>query len=650
MLKFLSKTLDVVEREDWISDIGACFVKQLPLYTKLERERGFAYKCIGIVLRKSKIKEFVSRTLESMTTVINFQHENERNGWAAMFGLCSATHLDIVLQRLELYLKITDSKGSGSSSGGGGGLFGFLGSKTDTSSDLSRATALLAYAYVSIYAPLELIVSRLETSILTSALKIARQIREETGKLIVAKSFVILAQSMNKEHLKTDFVFASRNDLVQEMVNYIAQETNVKLQPLTFNQCIRACHALIVLQPGQTLPEKYQLARAALHWYCSTKLDLSTTQKDEISTSLSALIIEILSLGDSHETFPSLVNLLEPFCLSVQGNERARAFDILSQLIQSDAMSKLKEQEQMTERQSMETAFENDLKKAASLKLYGDITRSTSEWKPNPLLCKRMNIPNPYSDDAYDDSKESKKSRRQLCSNLFEHLFTSSTTEPSTAIEQSHSGLSSSSSLTSNPNEIVIPSLQPPRATSTIPVIPQSKPSAPKLEFVPIESFDKENQERPPLDFFSAIFDNQDSDEDNVEEQETEEKKNDDVPKSINTQSSITMRPISLVTQQSSNNNDSDSSDSSIEEIEALCKVYFLFLISIIYLVEILDKSPQVYGPTIPSNLPSRVKTENDNSIWTKLANTDAQFEELKEKKKHKKKKKHHKKNKKHHH
>ncbi|CAF4296008.1 unnamed protein product, partial [Adineta steineri] len=53
------------------------------------------------------------------------------------------------------------------------------------------------------------------------------------------------------------------------------------------------------------------------------------------------------------------------------------------------------DQEQMTERQSMETAFENDLKKAASLKLYGDITRSTSEWKPNPLLCKRMNIPNP---------------------------------------------------------------------------------------------------------------------------------------------------------------------------------------------------------------------------------------------------------------
>ncbi|CAF3370662.1 unnamed protein product [Rotaria sp. Silwood1] len=344
MLKFLSKTLDVVEQEDWISDIGACFVKQLPLYIKLEHERGFAYKCIGIVLRKSKRNEFVTRTLESMMTVINFQHEHERNGWATMFGFCSTTHLDIVLQRLDMYLKIGDSKSSSSTSSGSSGLFGFLSSKTDTHSDLLRATTLLAYAYVSIYATLDLIISRMETSILINAVKIARTIKDETGKLIVAKSFVILAQSMNKNHLKTDFVFASRNDLIQEMNNYITQETNVKLQPTTFNQCVRACHALIILQPEPILPEKYQLARAMLHWYCSTKLELSSSQKDEISASLGALIIELLNLGDSSETFPSLINLLEPFCLSLQVYERARAFDILNQLIQSDPMNKLKEQ------------------------------------------------------------------------------------------------------------------------------------------------------------------------------------------------------------------------------------------------------------------------------------------------------------------
>jgi preprotein translocase subunit SecG len=179
-----------------------------------------------------------------MITVINFQHEHERNGWAIMFGFCSATHLDIVLQRLELYLKLSDPKGSGSSAGGGGGLFSFR-SKSDSPSDLSRATSLLAYAYVSIYAALDLIVSRMETSILISAVKIARTIKEEAGKLLVAKSFGILAQSMNISHLKTDFVFASRNDLIQEMINYITQDSNNKLQPTTFNQCINACYALM---------------------------------------------------------------------------------------------------------------------------------------------------------------------------------------------------------------------------------------------------------------------------------------------------------------------------------------------------------------------------------------------------------------------
>jgi len=81
-----------------------------------------------------------------------------------------------------------------------------------------------------------------------------------------------------------------------------------------------------------------------------------------------------------------------------------------------------------------------------------------------------------YSSDAYDDSKESKKSRRQLCSNLFEHLFTPSTTESS---EQSSPVISSS--LASNTNDTA----QPPS------VIPKPQPSAPKLEFALIESFEK---------------------------------------------------------------------------------------------------------------------------------------------------------------
>ncbi len=92
------------------------------------------------------------------------------------------------------------------------------------------------------------------------------------------------------------------------------------------------------------------------------------------------------------------------------------------------------------------------------------------------------------------------------------------------------------------------------------------------------------------MDFFSAIFDNQDSDEENADEQETEEKKNDDIPKPTNTQSSITLAPsiikssVSYTSQRSRDSDHSDSSDSSIEEIEVSGRLkpysyfYYLFM------------------------------------------------------------------------
>ena len=77
------------------------------------------------------------------------------------------------------------------------------------------------------------------------------------------------------------------------------------------------------------------------------------------------------------------------------------------------------------------------------------------------------------------------------------------------------------------------------------------------------------------MDFFSAIFDNQESDEENADEDTTEAKKNNEIPKSINTSSSITLppptrMPVALpIVKQRRADDSSDSSDSSIEEIEA---------------------------------------------------------------------------------
>jgi len=43
---------------------------------------------------------------------------------------------------------------------------------------------------------------------------------------------------------------------------------------------------------------------------------------------------------------------------------------------------------------------ENSRAKAASMKIFGKLTRETVEWHPDKLLCKRFNVANPYPEYA----------------------------------------------------------------------------------------------------------------------------------------------------------------------------------------------------------------------------------------------------------
>ncbi|CAF1004108.1 unnamed protein product, partial [Didymodactylos carnosus] len=261
-------------------------------------------------------------------------------------------------------------------------------------------------------------------------------------------------------------------------------------------------------------------------------------------------------------------------------------------------------QEHFTKEQSSNAAMEADLKKASSLKLYGDLTRSCIDWKPNPLVCKRWNIPNPYPDSSYDESTVSKKARRQLCSNLFEHLF-----EPS-----------------SNPTEQAQLNEQPLPTSYTQEAIPPKSTGPPPLPFAPIEPFGQEKQERPPLDFFKAVF----GTDDDIEQEDTEEEEKND--ESIPIPLPITTSSISFDSAKQTDNQFESSSSDDSDIIE----------------VTTSKQDPSIstyYGPVLPSQTSTKqgentiplTKLDNNELILTKLLNASAKFEE----KRHKKKKKH---------
>lgn len=69
--------------------------------------------------------------------------------------------MDSVLLKLETYAK-NESKKSG------GGLFNMLKDSSKGEPDQVKSTIVLAYGYVTFYAPKELVISRLEANILRS--------------------------------------------------------------------------------------------------------------------------------------------------------------------------------------------------------------------------------------------------------------------------------------------------------------------------------------------------------------------------------------------------------------------------------------------------------------------------------------------------
>jgi G patch domain-containing protein 1 len=120
--------------------------------------------------------------------------------------------------------------------------------------------------------------------------------------------------------------------------------------------------------------------------------------------------------------------------------------------------------------------------KAAQLKMFGRLTRETSEWVPARLLCVRFNVKNPFADDKADMGAKKKKPPSFDSAELFSKLD-----------EPRRGGA--------------------PQAEGDEPAGGQ-KQLAVTLE----KEEEEEVQEKPPMDLFKAIFANSDSESSEEEE------------------------------------------------------------------------------------------------------------------------------------
>ncbi|KAG0030881.1 hypothetical protein BGZ81_002098 [Podila clonocystis] len=137
--------------------------------------------------------------------------------------------------------------------------------------------------------------------------------------------------------------------------------------------------------------------------------------------------------------------------------------------------------------------------KAAAMGMFGPLTRTTVEFYPSKLLCKRFNVPNPHPDHK-DTGPEAAKD-----------LLDKTTMDSMMMNRRPGEGMAGDDQISS---------------VST--PIPNESEIAESVELQTETQETKEAEEvleRPPMDIFKAIFDDSDSDEDDDSDSETTSEK-----------------------------------------------------------------------------------------------------------------------------
>eukprot|EP00041_Stephanoeca_diplocostata_P036701 m.1350360 g.1350360 ORF g.1350360 m.1350360 type:complete len:1108 (+) comp24920_c0_seq2:247-3570(+) len=309
VLKLLSRTLDAVNDEEWVLAVGQFLGKHYELYTGVPTLKNMLSKCLGVVLRKSSNKQFINEHLALMFQSVNHANQTEREGCARGFGFTAYSHLDLVLEKLKDITK-TDMVAKSS------GFFGLVKDKSATDIARIKATLMLCYGFVTLYAKANLITSRVEVNILATINPHFSNVKETQVKENLIRCVDLIGKSLHPSHLKSDkFVLHRRGDLLSHMLAYMKAESKERLSTEIRALSMDACTTLLTLEPKLADAELFEMVDAATQ----SALDLGPVDDDndemkelmeQVLKSLKRLLSTILRKDVSPTCLDSIMKYL----------------------------------------------------------------------------------------------------------------------------------------------------------------------------------------------------------------------------------------------------------------------------------------------------------------------------------------------------
>eukprot|EP00455_Lapot_gusevi_P007712 TRINITY_DN13297_c0_g1_i8.p1 TRINITY_DN13297_c0_g1~~TRINITY_DN13297_c0_g1_i8.p1 ORF type:complete len:1353 (+),score=511.28 TRINITY_DN13297_c0_g1_i8:1-4059(+) len=318
ILKLFKETVQLMDNEGWLVELAEALCFSFEKYSVANSStKRVLSRYLGSVLAFVKNREFVKSKIDFMLAAVDNKDEVERQGCAQGLGLCSRTHLDIVLEKLTAVLKrVEGSKKSG--------FLGLGGPKEAPDADFIRSTVVLCLGYVTAYAPPDLITSRVDMHVFNNILPLIPKANVHYLKESIIKSVDLIGKSLFANRLPRPFLVRCRDELALGLLGFM-RTGSFEIKVLGLN----ALSTLANLEPPFPPQVRQAILDESLPYL---ELDESkgnivpaVDAVDLIISNLHNLLSSIIQVEPVLPVLTELLQRLEFWIISTKSRERDRA-------------------------------------------------------------------------------------------------------------------------------------------------------------------------------------------------------------------------------------------------------------------------------------------------------------------------------------
>ncbi|XP_069759022.1 maestro heat-like repeat-containing protein family member 1 [Narcine bancroftii] len=302
LLQLLAQTLEAIEEEAWIVRLAEEMARQ---GRSSPQQKGFASKCLGVVLQHTQSQQVVRAKLQAMLRAVRHDQDLEREGLATGIGYCAQTHLDIVLTVLKAYSRLGVFRKTAT-------FYQIMKDQKSIEIIHEKSTLILCYGYLVLHCPQDKIVARIERDILPNVLNhfnpkiwgMRVQVTDSSLQLSLIQTISLLARAFTGKGQPAGGL-PRKTELLALLEGF------VRAEGAGAAAAIRASGRLLAAEPASALREHGELVRLCLARTFSAGEEISSEALLPLDDLLKRLLSLELSPTGLQWVFGALVPWME---------------------------------------------------------------------------------------------------------------------------------------------------------------------------------------------------------------------------------------------------------------------------------------------------------------------------------------------------